>query len=280
MECNYILLRYGEIFLKGKNRGTFERRLVQNIKKITKISSVQVLRGRMICPYFSENSCLKRVFGLTSYSPAIKVEKEIEVIKKSILELMKGKKGTFKVITKRSDKRFPIKSPDFNVQLGQYLENEVKELEFSFKDYDYEINVEINQEAAYLFLEKVTCLGGLPVGVEGEVGLIYENEASLVAGILMMRRGTNLKMFSLDEISSSNLELLQKFSSNKIIYEKIDSFNDLINNKLTLVSGQNFTNFKEYSGLEKDSDKKLIFRPLIAFSKEEIQEKLELFSGV
>lgn len=281
MEYNYILLRYGEIFLKGKNRGSFERKLVNNIKKLVDISEIQVLRGRLICPYFPKHSYLKKVFGLTSYSPAIKVEKDIDVIKRSILELMKNKKGTFKVVTKRSDKRFPIKSPDLNIQLGQYLESENKNLEFSFKDYDYEINVEINQEATYLFLEKITCLGGLPVGVEGTVGLIYENEDSLVAGLLMMRRGTNLKVFGLVDIPDNGLELLQKFSSSKVSFEKVENFCDLKESNLTLVSGQNFTDFKEYDGLETSHDaKKLIFRPFIAFSEKKIREKLDLFRDV
>ena len=284
MEYNYILLRYGEIFLKGKNRGTFERKLVNNIKKITGISEIQLLRGRIISPYFAEHNNLKKVFGLTSYSPAIKVGKDVEIIKKSVLNLMKDKKGTFKVITKRSDKRFPIKSPDFNVQLGIFLEKEVEDLTFSFKEYDYEINVEINQEAAYLFNEKIPCLGGLPVGVEGKVGLIYENEANLVAGLLMMRRGADVKVFSLNDISEGSLDLLQKFSPKEINFEKIEDISNLSNEKLTLVSGQNFTNFKEYDGLEKDLSegiiKKLIFRPLIGFSKEEIQKKLKLFRNV
>ena len=79
MKYSHIILRYGEIFLKGKNRKQFEQQLVRNIKSQTG-QKVHCIRSRLILDYFNEHYLLKRVFGLVSYSPALFVEKDIDVI--------------------------------------------------------------------------------------------------------------------------------------------------------------------------------------------------------
>jgi len=264
MKYGCLLLRYGEIFLKGKNKVVFERKLVSNIKKIIGVE-VRLLRARLVTEYINDHEKLRRILGLVSYSPAIRVDKEMDDIKKAALGVLRLKKGTFKVVTKRSDKRFPIKSPDLNVQLGQYIESSLKNLEFSFKDPEHVLNVEINQEGAYLFTEVISCFGGLPVGVEGKVTLLYEGMESIVAGWLMMKRGVGLDVFCLDKVK--DLEILQKFSSNEI--KVLDNLN-----KSSLVSGQNFDNLKDYKFDQ------AVFRPLVAFSEREIKEKFDKIKNV
>ena len=93
MVYDTILLRYGEIFLKGKNKGVFERKLAQNIAKMTKnggFAGLKVVnsRGRLLLPYFPGHSALRRVFGLVSYSPAVHVEKNAAQIQQKALELL------------------------------------------------------------------------------------------------------------------------------------------------------------------------------------------------
>ena len=110
MDYNSILLRYGEIFLKGKNRPMFERKLISNIEQIAKVK-VKNIRSRLVINYFENHSILKKVFGLVSYSPTLKIETDIEEIKKYSLKMLSARTGSFKVKTKRSDKRFPINSP-------------------------------------------------------------------------------------------------------------------------------------------------------------------------
>jgi len=262
--CMYdtILLRYGEIFLKGKNKNVFENKLVSNIKKISGVGEVKLLRARLVVNYFSEHCLLRRVLGLVSYSPATKVEKDLDEIKKEAVSLLKDKKGKFKVVTKRSDKRFPSTSPEINVEIGKFIEASLESLEFAFKDPDYVLNLEINQDGAYLFTEVVPCFGGLPVGVEGKVTLLYEGEESIVAGWLMMKRGVGIDIFPVKKLNGADFEILQRFSPTKIMV-----LEELYEN--SLVSGQNFSNLKDY-GFENE-----IFRPLIAFSDSEINEKYE-----
>ena len=109
MPYTHLLLREGELFLKGKNQRIFEQKLVGNLKMILRevkeVTGVRKLRGRLVLPYFSSHQMLKRVFGIVSYSPVVNVKKDVDIIKQQGLELFKeannrenpGQKKTFKV---------------------------------------------------------------------------------------------------------------------------------------------------------------------------------------
>ena len=269
-----LLLRYGEIFLKGGNRRLFVRKLVDNISKIVGVKAKK-LHNRLVLDYFQEHSKLKRVFGLVSYSLCLRTDKEVENIKKSALKLLKRKKGTFKVAVKRSDKRFPIKSPEMNVLVGQYIE-ENSRLEFSFKTPDNILGIEINEEGAYLFFETVKCHGGLPTGVEGEVKLLVEDDDSVLAGLMFMKRGCNIIPVG---FKKRKIDLLQKYSPVKLDFKIIKSLNEV---EGILVSGQSFEGYKKYKKYKKYKNYGkwgglLVFRPLIAYSEDEIKNTFEMF---
>ncbi|MBT3298660.1 hypothetical protein HN385_07045 [archaeon] len=283
-----ILLRYGEIFLKGKNRNYFENILVRNVKKLTGVEKVVRLRSRYIIDSFSNHNMIKRVFGLVSYSLALQVDKDLDSMKKGVEKIILNdnvfnnlgdKKIKFKVSTKRSDKRFPIKSPDVNMKIGQFIESHFEHLEFSLKEFEIEINVEINQEAAYLFINKINCFGGLPSGVEGKVNLLCQDKSDLLAGLLMMRRGVSLDVLTLKD--KLDISLLQKFSPKPIDLVKISNISEI---NLDMLNGKNSVfvvgqNFNELTPLEKLEENKqlIILRPLIAFSNEEIESRLKEF---
>ena len=268
MESDYLLLRYGEIFLKGKNRGIFERKLVENIKKITSRKPI-MSRGRLLMDYFSDHELLKRVFGLVSYSPAIKVGNSLAEIEKAALNTLSGKKGTFRIQTKRSDKRFQYTSPELNQKVGMFIEKNT-ELSFSLKNSDHVLHIEINQEGVYLFIDVINCFGGLPTGVGGKVFLFLENESSLLAGLLMMKRGCDVVPIA---SSKRDISLLQKFSPIELKLRLITDINELFNEGKVVISGQNYEGYEKYeTGL-------MIFRPLIAFSDEGIKKRLEMYDG-
>ncbi len=272
MVYDTILLRYGEIFLKGKNRNIFENKLINNIKIITKVGYVKKLRSRLILDYFENHKSLKSVFGLVSYSLALKTNKEIENIKEKSLEILKHKNCSFKVETKRSDKSFPIKSPDLNVLIGKHIE-ENSALKFDFKNPDLVLNIEINQDGTYLFDSVEKCFGGLPTGVEGKVILLVENKASLLAGLMFMKRGSSVVPIAFNEM---DITLLQQFSPEKLELKIVKDFNELKKlvsekNYDVLVVGDNFENRKDYS------NNLLMFKPLIAYSDKEIEMKLKEF---
>lgn len=264
MDYNSILLRYGEIFLKGKNRSMFENKLILNIEQMAKVK-VKHLRSRLVTDYFANHLILKKVFGLVSYSPALKIETNVEEIKKQSLELLEGKKGVFKVKTKRSDKRFPIKSPELDVLIGGFIEKN-SSLKFDFHS-PLILNIEINQDGTFLFLETIPCFGGLPTGVEGKVNVLIEDEVSLLAGLLFMKRGTGILPMA---YSNKDISLLQKYSPIPLKLEIVKDLNKYSDG--CLVVRDNFDGLKEYD------TELLIFRPLIAYSSKQIKGKLEEFS--
>ena len=273
MNPTHLVVRYGELFLKGKNRPFFEKKLVDNIKNRTNPSKVQKIPGRLILDYFPNHSFLKKIFGLVSYSPAQKVENDLTKIKETALKLVSGMKGSFKVVSKRSDKNFPLKSPQLSAIIGQYIE-ENSNLTFKMENPHNIIYIEINQKGIYLFTEIIPCLGGLPTGVEGKVLLLLEDKASILAGILMMKRGTNLLPVSLT--GNKDLSLLNSFSPLNLKLEIFYSLQELENYASThgvdiLVTGQQFEN------LEKSEIDLVSFRPLIGYSDKEVKEQLAVF---
>jgi len=266
MDYTHILIRAGELFLKGKNAPMFERKLVENAKKITGVSSIKRLRGRFLAPYFEYHHLLKRVFGVVSYSPAVRVEKNMEAIKMKALELFSGKKGTFKIEPKRSDKRFPLTSPEINIVMGRYIEEHTS-LRFDGLNPDHLLGVEINQEGAYLFLEIVPCFGGLPTGVEGRVMVLLEDDESALSGLLLMKRGCDIipVAFSLCDIS-----LLQQYSPRRLELNIIKSLKEIEGKGVdVLVCGQRFDDYKKYE------TSLTILRPLIHYSKDEVFDQIQ-----
>ena len=280
MAYDTILLRYGEIFLKGKNKDIFERKLVDNVRKMAVEAGVSKPRvtksqGRLLIGYFSEHKALRRVFGLTSYSPAVRVEKKVDKIQKKAVELLQGKAGTFKVITKRSDKSFPIISPEFNRMVGAYIEQKTPLL-FSPASPEVILEIEINQEGAYLFFETIICGGGLPTGVEGKILLLVEDEADLLAGLLFMKRGCSIYPVALAE---KDISVLQAFSPVELKLHLVKDFSELeglaTKKEISiLVTGQTLNDKMEY-----DTNLTLM-KPLVAYSKKQIEEQLKWYRSL
>ncbi len=267
MEPNCLLVRYGESFLKGKNRSTFIKKLIQNISAITGQKQARHFQGRIALAYFSHHHVIRRVFGLTSYSPAVRVDKDMEQIQNSAVTLLQNHKGTFKIETRRSDKAFPLTSPEINRAIGIHIEAQLP-LEFSFSASEITLHIEINQEGVYLFTEIIPCFGGFPTGVAGKVHLLVEHEADLLAGLLMMKRGCTVIPVCVS--NSVDTSLLQKFSPTKIksvVMDKSEPYSSLQKNGAVLVSGETFETKKNYLGI--------VFKPLIAYAGDQIKAQIQ-----
>lgn len=280
MVFDTILLRYGELFLKARNKKMFEQKLAENIGKIALkngFSGLKVTntRGRLLMPYFSGYTVLRRVFGLISYSPAVRVEKNTGQIQEKAVEMLRDRKGTFRVSTKRSDKSFPITSLELNKMVGMYVEKHTP-LEFSFEAPDIVLEIEINQEGAYLFFETITCGGGLPTGIEGKVILLVEDEVSLLAGLLFMKRGCNIFPVAFDE---KEISLLQEFSPVELKLQAVKDFSELEELAVTrnisiLVTGQVLADGAKHK------TNLTIMKPLVAYSKKQIEGQLKLYRSL
>jgi len=179
-----ILIKYGEIHLKGLNRPFFENMLVKNVKRaLTDFGNAEVIKGegrlyvKGIIPEQIKNALdkLGKVFGIVSMSVAEEIDKDMEAIKAAALKQAKeayleGKK-TFKVESRRSDKTFPYKSPDISREVGGYILENLQGIKVDVHFPDVTINVEI-REKAYVYCDNVLGPGGMPVGTSGKAMLL------------------------------------------------------------------------------------------------------------
>lgn len=201
-----IVLRVGELFLKGENRAFFQRKLVENARRLVEGvpgARVKPLHMRILVEVPPEEreraiARLSRCFGVKSLSPARVVPKDLDAIAEEAVrqareaERRLGRKPTFKIETKRSDKRFPLRSYEVSREVGARVVAEVG-LPVDVRTPELEIGVEIGLERTFVFAERVPGPGGLPVGVTGRVNLLISGGIdSPVAGWLAMKRGCSL----------------------------------------------------------------------------------------
>lgn len=216
---NVILLRFGELYLKGNNRSYFERILITNIKK--KISSfnaeIKNINGRYIVyGYDVINeplliSILKKVFGLTSLSPAIEINTEKDEIISYCKNLVIPQK-LFRVSVTRADKKFPINSSDFAKLLGHHILLNNKHLSVDLKNYDVEVVVDIRENGmTYISTTKYDGAGGMPVSTAGRGLLLLSGGIdSPVAGYMMSKRGMSLNALHFHSFPYTSEQAKQK----------------------------------------------------------------------
>lgn len=208
-EPKTFLVRYDEIGLKGKNRGQFIDRLVQNIKShLHDVPGLQfkVPHGRIFiyCPDEEVAECtrrLQKIPGLASFSVGVTREPDFDAMaavgKEWIEPLMQpGKSFRFCVRTNRSDKSYPFKSPEIDREVGSRILHDLhaQGLEVSIKQADFILEIEIGQDETIVFSNRVPGLRGLPVGSSGQVlGLISGGIDSPVAMYRMIKRGCRVQ---------------------------------------------------------------------------------------
>ena len=201
-----VMVRYGELSTKGKNRKDFIGRLAGNVTKVLKdFPEVEihprhdrmhiVLNG---APFEEIDKRLKKVFGIQTYSPAIKVNKTLEDIEKTSLALMQEtfEKGmTFKVNTKRSDHQFEYDTNQLNRMVGDYLFDNMDDLEAEMKHPDLVLRIEVRQDAVYISNQLLHGVGGMPVGTAGKAVMMLSGGIdSPVASYLALKRGVDIEM--------------------------------------------------------------------------------------
>ena len=202
-----ILLKDGEIVLKGLNRRTFEDVLKKNIRHaISHLGSFEIKSAQSIIyvkPLSDDidldEACLKisRVFGIVSYSrAAICEEKTLEsIIATAPVYLEKELKAvkTFKVEARRSDKRFPYKSPEICAELGGVILDKFPHLSVDVHNPDLIVNVEVRDFGAYVHGAAHKGAGGIPVGTSGNAAILISGGIdSPVAAYMMAKRGIEL----------------------------------------------------------------------------------------
>lgn len=205
MQYSEIMIRYGELSTKKKNRMRFINKLKNNMEHVLSIYpdvSVKTDRDRGHVylngtDYHEVAESLKEIFGIQAFSPSFKVEKNVDTLVKTVQEIMTSiyKDGmTFKITAKRSDHSFELDSRALNHTLGDAVFSVLPNIKAQMKQPDINLKVEIRDEAAYISYEDIRGAGGLPVGTSGKGMLMLSGGIdSPVAGYLALKRGVDIE---------------------------------------------------------------------------------------
>ena len=216
------MIKYGELTTKKGNRKFFINTLFSNIKHKLKGLNVHIHKdiSRMYIE-FSDSELdlilgrINNIFGIHEYVVAYKIETDVEKIKSNVLEIMKKISfSSFKVETKRSDKKFPIPSLDFSRQLGGLILKNIDGVKVDVHNPDILLNVEIREFNTYIYTDHYNGLGGYPNGTLGNGLLMLSGGIdSPVAGYLTLKRGVKLDCIYFEAIPHTSIEARNKVIS-------------------------------------------------------------------
>ncbi len=249
-----IIIKYGELTTKKDNINYFIKVLKDNIKKalINVESEITYDKGRMFIKTSSYEEVLeklKKVFGIHEIIIGYELENtSYQNIKDNIISLVKGKKfDTFKVVSKRSDKTYPLNSMELSRKLGGELLKCMHNIKVDVHNPELTINVEVRNKCALIYFEKHRGLGGYPVGTLGKGMLMLSGGIdSPVAGYLAIKRGVKLEAVYFESPPHTSIEAKNKVFS---LAKKLAIYNQDIN-----VHVINFTEIQEaiYKNIPKE----------------------------
>ena len=235
-----ILIKNGELALKGLNRSTFEDALVKNMKRrLSNIMRANFIKSQstiIIDPIDSDPDmdaavdAISRVFGIAGFSRAAVCEKDLDVIKATAVEYFKdtvNEVKTFKVESKRSDKNFPLKSPEISMEIGGTILENYPFLKVDVHNPDLVISVEVREKATYIHGNQIKGAGGMPVGTSGKAAVMISGGIdSPVAAWTMSKRG-----LSLDAIHFASPPYTSKRAEQKVheLLSKVSKYSGTIN---------------------------------------------------
>ncbi|WP_311832212.1 tRNA uracil 4-sulfurtransferase ThiI [Enterococcus asini] len=222
LDYTEIMVRYGELSTKGKNRRSFIMRLAENVKGALAAFPAVTVKGDRDRMHLYLNGTdskpvmerLTKVFGIQNFSPSIRVEKDLDVIIAAVQALMQKiytGSETFKITAKRSDHEFVQTSDELNQTLGSAVFQVLPGIKAQMKRPDINLRVEIRQNGAYLSYETIQGAGGLPVGTSGRGMLMLSGGIdSPVAGYLAMKRGVEIEAVHFASPPYTSEQALQK----------------------------------------------------------------------
>ena len=235
-----LLCKYGEIILKGANRRTFEDVLCKTLRfrakhfgkfEITRSQStivIEPLDDAADVDGMFETTC--RVFGIVGVSRCAVCGKDMESIERTVRayipQFLAGKK-TFKVEAKRSDKRFPLGSPQIAAEVGGMILSELPHLRVNVKEPEITVHVEIREKGAFIHAGQFKGAGGMPVGTNGKAMLLLSGGIdSPVAGYMIAKRGVTLEAVHFESFPYTSERAREKvFELARIVAQYAGSFN-------------------------------------------------------
>lgn len=222
MQYDEVMVRYGELSTKGKNKKSFINKLVQNVKFALHDFDELKIHGGRDRMHLTLNGAdsevvlerLKPIFGIQNFSPVMRLERDMEQVKKTAVAMVQelyteGK--TFKISTRRSDHEFELDTNDINQLLGAEVLKNVEGITVQVKKPDIDLRVEIRKEGFFLSSQTILGAGGLPVGSSGKGMLMLSGGIdSPVAGYLTMKRGVEVEAVHFHSPPYTSPRALQK----------------------------------------------------------------------
>lgn len=215
-----ILIKYGELTTKKGNRNLFIKTLTKNIEEMLQNYDVNIIKNR-VRMFIEVNdhkfdevvNQLQKVFGLHSIVICEKVNtKDIEELKKIAFKMLEQETfDTFKVVTDRADKTYPIKSMEVSRQIGGYLLKYLKNKKVDIHHPQLTLHIEIRTDGTYFYTKEVEGIGGYPVGIQGKGMLMLSGGIdSPVAGYLALKRGVQIECIYFDSPPHTSIEAKNK----------------------------------------------------------------------
>lgn len=214
-----IMIKYGELTTKKSNRKLFINALYNNILNKLDGLNVNITKdiSRMYIE-FNDNDLdlilqkINKIFGIHAYLVAYKTESKQESIKEIILNIINELNfKTFKVVTKRSDKSFPIQSTDFSRQIGGFILKNKSNISVDIHNPEVTFHIEIREKDTYIYLNEYKGIGGYPVGTLGKGLLMLSGGIdSPVSGYLALKRGIKIDAVYFEAIPHTSLEARNK----------------------------------------------------------------------
>ena len=230
-----ILIKNGELALKGLNRSAFEDKMIKNIRRrLSDLGKVTFFKSQSTITVYPESEDFDldeavervgKIFGIAGYSRAAVATKDFEEIKRVCIEYFSAsifRYKTFKVEAKRSDKKFPLKSPEICREIGAVMLENFSHLKVDVHHPDLVVTVEVRDKEAYIRGNQLKGAGGMPVGTSGKGAILMSGGIdSPVAAYMMARRGLELRAvhFAAPPYTSELAE-----SKVKMLTEKVSAY--------------------------------------------------------
>ncbi len=219
MKYDHIMVRFGELSTKGKNKQDFIKVLAKNIRAaLSDFKGVEIItRFDHIYVKLNDNDpnrvieVLQDISGIQGLSLVLKTDKDIENLKKVCLELVKQEEGkTFKVHSKRADKTYPVISDQINREIAKIILQNTN-LKVDVHNPDILVSIEIRNEGAYVFTHTYKGAGGYPLGVGGKImHMLSGGIDSPVAAFLLMKRGITIECIHFASPPYTNVGVIEK----------------------------------------------------------------------
>lgn len=204
---NILIVKYGEIGVKGKNRYLFENKLIKNIKNMLKpLGEYNVYKeyGRIYVDVNDDNyeevmEEVRKVFGIVGVCPGVKAEKDYDILKATALKLIEQKieegAKTFKVESRRGDKSLPLTSQEMSIDIGGYILSNVKDrIKVDVRNPEVKVRCEYRELNTMVYTDSVPGYGGLPMGTAGKaMSLLSGGIDSPVATWMVAKRGMDIE---------------------------------------------------------------------------------------